>query len=96
MPTRPSLLAEVHPYISFLDLRFDFYFSRENVFKELSVSSGLMKERRRHYRRLKNFPSDRAKCDSIVTAELFGGAARGLHRAPIAAANPAVHGFRNK
>jgi Protein of unknown function (DUF2778) len=33
MPTRPSLLAEVHPYISFLDSRFDFYFSRETYSK---------------------------------------------------------------
>ena len=29
MPTRASLLADAHPYISFLDSRFDFYFSRE-------------------------------------------------------------------
>ena len=33
MPTRPSLLAEVHPYISFLDSRFDFCFSRETYSK---------------------------------------------------------------
>ena len=36
MPTRPSLLAEVHPYISFLNSRFDFYFSRETYSKSYS------------------------------------------------------------
>ena len=31
--TRPSVLADAHPYIAFLDSRFDFYFSRDTYSK---------------------------------------------------------------